>query len=84
MTCVLRAQYNKRVRSLAEQLFAAMEAKEWSVSKLLDESGLKCDRSSLQRKLHGQQKLSTDECERLAEVLGITIAFAPERRAKAS
>jgi transcriptional regulator with XRE-family HTH domain len=72
------------MRTLAEQLYAAMTARQWSVAKLLAESGLPCERSSLQRKLHGQQKLSTEECERLAEVLGVTIAWAPDDEARAS
>jgi hypothetical protein len=55
-----------------------MTAKQWSVSKLLDESGLECDRSSLQRKLSGDQKLTTAEAERLAEVLGCPLVWVPD------
>ncbi len=66
------------VKSIAAQLHAAMEAKKWSIPHLLRESGLKCDRSSLQRKLAGLQKLSTEEAERLAEVLGCAVAWVPD------
>ena len=76
--------YKHSVKTLAEQLLVAFKAKEWSVPELLRRSKLECDRTSLYRKLHGQQKLSTEECERLAEVLGITIAWAPDDEAKAS
>ena len=62
-----------------------MEAREWSVPQLLKASGLKCDRSSLQRKLTGDQKLATEEAERLAEVLGCTLVWVPDTdEAKAS
>lgn len=66
------------MKTLAEQLLAAMEARGWSFPRLLAESGLKCTRWSLMRKLRGAQKLSTEECQRLAEVLGVTIAWAPD------
>jgi len=55
-----------------------MKTKGWSVPRLLDESGLDCDRSSLQRKLSGDQKLSTEEAEKLAEVLGCTLVWVPD------
>ena len=66
---------------MPEQLHAAMEAKGWSVPMLLKVSGLDCDRSSLQRKLTGAQKLSTDEAQRLAEVLECTLVWVPEDKA---
>lgn len=65
------------VKTIAEQLRGALTARGWSVQKLLDESGLECDRSSLQRKLSGDQKLATDEAERLAEILGCTLVWVP-------
>lgn len=55
-----------------------MEARGWSVPYLLRESGLSCDRSSLQRKLTGEQKLSTGEAETLAEVLGCALVWIPD------
>ena len=69
------------MKALHEQLHDAMAKKGWSVPRLLEESGLACDRSSLQRKLTGLQKLSTDEAERLAEVLDSPLAFVPEEKA---
>lgn len=54
-----------------------MKAKQWSVPRLLAESGLTCGRHSLMRKLSGGQKLSTHEAEALANVLGCTLAWVP-------
>jgi len=61
-----------------------MVKRDWSVPQLLRESGLKCDRSSLQRKLKGEQKLSTEEAQKLAEALECPLAYVPEDEAKAS
>ena len=66
------------VPSLLDQIRTAREKAGWSVQKLLDESGLEVDRSVLQRKLAGQTPVTTDEAEKLARALGITIAWAPE------
>lgn len=55
-----------------------MKAKNWTIPQLLKESGLDCDRSSLQRKLTGDQKLATEEAEQLAEALGCTLVWVPE------
>ena len=66
------------MKTIAAQLHAAMGAKGWSVPRLLKESRLKCDRSSLHRKLSGTQKLATDEAQQLAEVLGCTLVWVPD------
>lgn len=66
------------VKSLAEQLHDAMLKKGWSVPQLLAASRLKCDRSSLQRKLTGEQKLSTEEAQKLAEILECTLVWVPD------
>lgn len=76
------ALYMWVVPTLSEQLRAAARSKGWTMDKLLRESGLRCVRSSLNRKLNGLQKLSTEECEALASVLGVTVAFTPEPRAR--
>lgn len=68
------------VKSLPHQLLDAMHARRWSVPRLLKESGLQCDRTSLLRKLKGEQKLSTDEAERLSQVLDCTLAWVPEEK----
>lgn len=79
MTCALSTQYNRPVSSrdllsgVPAQFLAAMEARGWTVQQLLDESGLKCDRSSLQRKLKGEQGLSFDEIQALVDVFGFPI-----------
>jgi len=66
------------VRTIASQLRAALRARQWSVPRLLEESGLTCGRHSLLRKLAGAQKLSTEEAERLATVLGCTLVWLPD------
>ncbi len=66
------------MKTLAEQLHAALKAKGWSVPQLLKETGWDIDRTSLQRKLSGDQKLSTEEAQELAEILGCTLVWVPE------
>lgn len=61
--------------SLREQLRLALRQKGWTVAKLLDESGLRCDRSSLDRKINGRQLLRTEECQALAAALGKNLAW---------
>lgn len=75
------ALYFDGVKSLPEQLRAALAAKGWTIPQLLEASGLTCDRTSLYRKLHGKQKLSTDEAQTLASLLGCTLAWVPEENA---
>lgn len=67
--------------TLIEQVRAAFKRSGWPVQKLLDESGLTCDRSSLHRKLHGEQPASSTELEAMATALGVTLAFVPEEKA---
>jgi ribosome-binding protein aMBF1 (putative translation factor) len=55
-----------------------MKAKGWSVPQLLKASRMKIDRSSLQRKLSGDQVLSTEEAQKLAEALGCTLVWVPD------
>lgn len=55
-----------------------MRQRGWSVPKLLVESGLQCDRTSLQRKLRGTQKLYADEIQKLVNTLGAIVAVVPE------
>lgn len=66
------------MKTLAEQLHAALKAKNWSVPQLLKATKWKIDRTSLQRKLSGDQKLSTEEAEEIAEILGCTLVWVPE------
>jgi hypothetical protein len=56
---------------LRDELRAAMRAKGYTYAQLLEESGLKCDLSSLNRKLNGGQGLDADEGQALARVLGV-------------
>ena len=72
------------MRSLAEQLLTAMSDRGWSVQRLLDESGLECDRSSLHRKIHGKQPLAQEEIQALVNALGITVAVMPRAKKRAS
>jgi hypothetical protein len=66
------------VKTLAEQLHAALKAKNWSVPQLLKAARWRIDRTSLQRKLSGTQKLSTEEAQELAEILGCTLVWVPD------
>jgi hypothetical protein len=67
--------------TLVEQLNAAFVRSKLSVAELLSRTELDLDRSSLHRKLRGELRMNTEEAERIATVLGVTIAFAPERPA---
>lgn len=68
--------------SLRQQLAFALDAKGWTMSRLLDESGLDCDRSSLHRKIYGGQLLRTEECQVLAATLGVDLTWAPPPAAR--
>lgn len=65
--------------SLRDQLRIAFEEKVedegWTMARLLHESGLTCDRSSLDRKINGHQLLRTEECQALADALARTVAW---------
>lgn len=78
------ALYMYGVKSLAEQLHAAMTAKGWSIPRLLKESGLKCDRTSLQRKLRGKQVLDAEEIQALVNVLEVNVVAIPDGEAGAA
>lgn len=65
------------MRSLVEQLRDAFEAKEWSVAKLLESSGLTIDRTSLAKKLKGDIRLNTDEAQAIARALEVTLVWVP-------
>ena len=54
---------------------AAHAEKGWSVQQLLEKSGLRIDRSSLQRKLNGDVPTTTDEWEALARALKLTLVW---------
>lgn len=65
------------MKTLAEQLNTAFRAKGWTLEHLITESGMDLSRWSMMRKLRGSQKLTTEECEKLATVLGVTVAWTP-------
>ena len=57
------------------------------MDRLLRESGLKLDRSSLRRKLlevDDPIPMKTEECEALAHALDVTLVVLPEDEARAS
>lgn len=56
---------------LRGDLRAAIKNKGYTGQRLLEESGLSCDLSSLNRKLNGFQTLDGKEAAKLAEVLGV-------------
>lgn len=89
LTCALSTQYNIAV-TIPEQLLQAMKNRGWTVGQLHKQSRIKCDRSSLQRKLHGQQGLKTEEIQKLVNALGVAVmetkpgvvySIEPRRRA---
>lgn len=59
------------MRDLRFHLRAAILRKGYTGQRLLDESGLGCDLSSLNRKLNGFQGLEASEARELARVLGV-------------
>lgn len=69
------------VQTLTEQLHVAFKSSGMSVAELLAKSKLDLDRSSLSRKLHGEQPMRTDEAQVLASVLDATITWPPRKRA---
>lgn len=79
------------MRTLVEQLRDAYEKSGLTMEELLEKSGLDIDRSSLRRKLlvaEGSKNdrsipMKTEECEALAQALGITLVVLPDE-AKAS
>lgn len=77
----LGTEYPYIVQKIHEQLLAAYKRTGWTIADLLVRSGIKKDRSSLRRKLIGEQLMSCAEAERLAQVLGVTLAVIPEREA---
>jgi hypothetical protein len=75
------------MRTLVEQLRDAYEKSGWTMEKLLDESGLDLDRSSLRRKLLDVKDavpMRTHEAEALARALDVTLVVLPDDEAKAS
>lgn len=69
--------------TIPEQLLNAMRQRNWSVRQLLEESKLRCDRSSLQRKLKGEQPLDPDEIQALVNALEISVAVVPRNEGAA-
>lgn len=59
---------------LRNALRAAIRSRGYTHERLLLESGLSCDLSSLNRKLNGGQGLEAHEARDLARVLGVRVA----------
>ncbi len=59
---------------LRDALREAMKTRSYTYDRLLKESGLKCDVTSLNRKLNGSQGLEAHEGKALAKVLGVKVA----------
>lgn len=60
---------------LVEQIRTAQRERSWSTQRLLDESGLQLERSTLSRKLRGEVPCTDAECEALARALDITLVW---------
>lgn len=65
--------------SLVRQLHDAWVETGWSARTLLEKTGLDCDRTSMGRKIRGQQSISAVELEAVARVLGRRIIVQPIR-----
>lgn len=65
--------------SLRDQLRHALREKGWTVARLLDESGLECDRSSLDRKINGRQILRAEECQAIAAALNTQLVWSASK-----
>lgn len=72
--------------NVRQVLRGALEAKKWSVERLLAESRLTCDRSSLHRKLFGTkqkgkgsrriyQRINIEELAKLSRALDVTVSI---------
>lgn len=67
-----------------EQLRAAWIASGLTLETLRERAGLEYGAHNLSRKLAGKQVLTTDEAERLADALTLTLLWAPGRRRRAA
>lgn len=65
---------------IAKQLLDAWEGSDLTLEELLVKAKLDCDFTSLSRKLHGKQILTTDEAEAIAQVLKASIEWEPRTR----
>lgn len=57
------------------------KAERFTIADLLDASGLKMDRSTLHRKLHGDAALSVDEATAIGKVLGVRVSVSVRKAA---
>ena len=71
------------VGTYLEDIRKAFKNSGWSVSQLLEATKLKCDRSSLHRKLHGKQRLTMSELLALAKPFDIKIDLSRKSLANA-
>lgn len=57
------------------ELHAAWAEKGWSVETLLERSKLRCDRTSMGRKIRGIQGVTVDEIQSIARALGLRLVL---------
>lgn len=69
------------MRTVPEQLERARVRRKLSVAELLRRSKLTIDRTSLTRKLKGQQRMYVDEAQVLSNVMVARLTWAPRRAA---
>lgn len=70
--------------SIHEQLREAWIASGLTLEALRERAGLVYGAHNLSRKLAGKQVLTTDDAERLADALTLTLVWAPGRRRRAA
>ena len=63
------------------QLLKAWEGSGMTLEEVIRRTGLKLTKSSLSRKLRGQQVLNTDEVQLLADLFGKTVKIGRRRKA---
>ena len=63
-----------------KQLHAAWLKTGWSAVELLRRTKLDCDRTSMGRKIRGQQSVSASELDAIASALGYELIARPRRR----
>lgn len=73
-------QASRVPKPIAKQLLEAFEGSGLTLDELVAKARLECDFTSLSRKLHGKQILTTGEAEAIAQALKHSIAWEPKAR----
>ncbi len=74
---MLTVQSGEHMRSLHQQLRDAWKLSGLQLADLIVMAKLDCTPSSLSRKLAGEQVLTTQECEAIAQALAVNLVWVP-------